>query len=298
MDNISKKDISFRLDKIKDRVNVINNQMTKNNKEMESKYEFAKTIGVKYDTKYATDDIASSLNDYIQKADDIIAKLSQDESEENEEEYKILNNILYLDDIKLSNIEELVDENREIRVKEYINKIAEKANSLIRDEEIRNIDFNIVMLSRKSNLFEKITGKDKNKKILLENYNLKRVETMNKKYIPENKSILDIVNIVKNCGYKTDDISEFIEKLSKEYELGDMIENALVVPNSELKIPLFYNKEFASKINAENSTMLERINSKKKCANKQDYNPYGEMLKDGVSTLELFNFNGIIDEVV
>lgn len=299
MGNISKKDISYRLDKIKETVANINEQIMRNNNELVQKYSFAKELGINYDTEYDTESVISNLNQYIEKADNIIAEINN--SSENkvvEEKIKALNNILYLDDIKLDNIKDLVEENRDIRLREYVDKIADKANTLIRNEEIKNIDNKIKLLSKKSNILEKLSGKDKTKRLLLENYSLKKVETINKKYIPRDKSILEIVNIVNNCGYKTNEMSEFIKKITKEYKLGDLLETALTVPNSEVKIPFFYNKEFADKISKENIAMVSRINGKKKIARMQDYNPYTETIKEGISTLELFNFNNSMGEVI
>ena len=291
MGNISKKDISYRLDKIKETVANINEQIMRNNNELAQKYSFAKELGINYDTEYDTESVISNLNQYIEINNSSKNKVV-------EEKIKVLNNILYLDDIKLDNIKDLVEENRDIRLREYVDKIADKANTLIRNEEIKNIDNKIKLLSKKSNILEKLSGKDKTKRLLLENYSLKKVETINKKYIPRDKSILEIVNIVNNCGYKTNEMSEFIKKITKEYKLGDLLETALTVPNSEVKIPFFYNKEFADKISKENIAMVSRINGKKKIARMQDYNPYTETIKEGISTLELFNFNNSMGEVI
>lgn len=300
MENISKKDITFRMNNLKKRVSEINDRIMKNNEEINSRYNFAKEIGVKVDNICSTnDEIIDGLKTYIDKTDEIISKIDDIQEDEVEQEYKILNNMLYLDDIKLKNISQLIQENKELTTREYINKIADRANDLIRAEEVKSIDGNIVKLSRKSNFIEKITGKDKIRKVLLENYTLKRVETLNKKYIPENKSLLEIVNITKNCGYKSSEIDEFITKLSEEYQFETLVENALITLDKEVKIPFFYNKEFFAKVNAENTAMLDRINDKKKVKQKvSEYKMYNEMLKNDVSTLELLNFNNIIDEVI
>ena len=300
MENISKNDISFRLENLKIRVKKINEIIKKNNDELKNKYNFAKNIGISIDIeKELNNDVADELNKYIIKADQILLQLKDNSEKDINDEYKLLNNILYLDDIKLKNINELVCENRDLKVREYINKIAQKANQLIRDEETKYLDSKIKELSKNINFFDKITGRAKNKKVLIENYNLKKVETLNKKYIPENKSILEIVNITKNCGYVSDKIDEFINKLSVEYELGDLINNSLAVIDTNTKIPFFFNKDFYNKINSENVVMLDRINEKKKNINKvNEIQMYSDMLKNDVSTLELFNFNNIIDEVI
>ncbi len=299
MNNISINDISFRIEKIKTRVQKINETIVKNNDELKNKYNFAKNIGINIDQEKDSDNgIIYELNKYIDKANEILLQLS-DNKENMEGEYKLLSNILYLDDIKLKNINELVSENRDLKVREYINKIAQKANQLIRDEETKYLDSKIKELSKNINIFDKITGRAKNKKVLLENYNLKKVETLNKKYIPENKSILEIVNIIKNCGYTSDEIDNFIYRLSNEYELGDLVNNSLLVIDNKVKIPLFFNREFYNKINSENVVMLDRINEKKKNINKvNEIKMYSDMLKNDVLTLELFNFNNIIDEVI
>lgn len=298
MENISKEEISFRIDKIKDRVEHINSIIEKNNDEFKDKYDFAKNIGIKIEEDN-DNEVIDGLKKYIDKADEILLKLNDTDNDNVDEECKLLNNILYLDDIKLKNINELVDENRELKMKEYINRIAQRANQLIREEELKYIDSKIKELSKKASIIDKITGRNKNKKVLLENYNLKRVEVINKKYIPENKSILEIVNITKNCGYNSKDIDDFILNLSNEYELGELINNSLAVIDNEVKIPLFYNKQFFQKINSENVVMLDRINEKKKNIKKVcELKMYNDILKNDVSTLELFNFNNVIDEVV
>ena len=300
MENISKNDISFRLENLKTRVKKINEVIEKNNDDLKNKYNFAKDIGISIDIeKELNNDVADELNKYIIKADQILLQLKDNSEKDINDEYKLLNNILYLDDIKLKNINELVCENRDLKVREYINKIAQKANQLIRDEETKYLDSKIKELSKNINFFDKITGRAKNKKVLLENYNLKKVETLNKKYIPENKSILEIVNITKNCGYVSDKIDNFIYRLSNEYELGDLVNNSLLVIDNKVKIPLFFNREFYNKINSENVVMLDRINEKKKNINKvNEIKMYSDMLKNDVLTLELFNFDNIIDEVI
>ncbi len=297
MENISRNDISFRINKIKDRVSEINNQIIKNNKELENKYDFARKIGIKVDNVNDNSNVIEDLNKYIQKAEDILAQINDCNNEDIDETYKILNNILYLDDIRLSNIKELVDDDRENNIKQYINILTDKANALIREEEIKEIDKNIMKLSKSNNIIEKITGKSKMKKILLENYSLRKVETINKKYIPKNKSILEIVNIVNNCGYKSEALSQFIDSISKEYNLDKPADTALVAQNKEFKLPFFYNKELASKINNENVLMLDRINAKNKVTKNQEYNPYSDMLKNDILTLELLNYTNIVNEV-
>ena len=300
MDNISINDISFRIEKIKTRVQKINETIVKNNDEIKNKYNFAKNIGINIDQEKDLDsDIIYELNKYIAKANEILLQLSDNNKENVEYEYKLLSNILYLDDIKLKNINELVSENRDLKVREYINKIAQKANQLIRDEETKCLDLKIKELSKKINIFDRITGRDKNKKVLLENYNLKKVQVLNKKYIPENKSILEIVNITKNCGYTSDKINSFISSLSNEYDLGELVNNSILVIDNKIKIPFFFNKDFYNKINSENVSMLDKINEKKKNINKvNELQMYNDMLKNDVATLELFNFNNIIDEVI
>lgn len=300
MENISKKDITFRMTNLKKRVSEINDKIIKNNEEMESRYNFAKKLGVKVDNICSTnDEIIEGLKTYIDKTDEIISKIDTIQEDEVDQEYKILNNVLYLDDIKLKNISQLIQENKELSTREYINKIADRANDLIRNEEVKSIDANILKLSKKSSFIEKITGKDKVKRVLLENYTLKRVETINKKYIPENKSILEIVNITRNCGYKSQAIDLFITRLSEEYKFENLVENALITLEKEIKIPFFYNKEFVNKINTQNIAMLDRINENKRVKAKvSEYKMYNDMLMKDVSTLELLNLNNILDEVI
>lgn len=298
MDNISKEDINFRLDKIKNKVNEINTKIEENNQKFETRYDFAKKIGIKVNSNNTNNEVSENLNKYVKKIDKLIEKYNDDEELKYIEEYKILNNMLYLDDIKLKNIKELISENESIETKEYINMFANKANDLIRQEEIRNLDSNIAKYSKIS-FFEKITGKAKIKKALIENCNLKKMETINKKYIPENKSLYEIVSITNNCGYKSNEIKQFIDSIVNEFKLEKPKESALMITQKEEKIPLFFNKEYLTKINFENADMTDRINKKSKNRMKtSEYEMFNDMLIKDVSTLELFNFNDVTNEVI
>ena len=76
MENISKKDITFRMEKLKNRVSEINNKIIKNNEEMDSRYNFAKELGIKLDNICNTnEEIINGLNEYISKTDEIISKI-------------------------------------------------------------------------------------------------------------------------------------------------------------------------------------------------------------------------------
>lgn len=298
MDNISKEDINFRLDKIKNKVNEINTKIEENNQKFETRYDFAKKIGIKVISNNTNNEVSENLNKYVKKIDKLIEKYNDDEELKYIEEYKILNNMLYLDDIKLKNIKELISENESIETKEYINMLANKANDLIRQEEIKNLDSNIAKYSKIS-FFEKITGKAKIKKALIENCNLKKMETINKKYIPENKSLYEIVSITNNCGYKSNEIKQFIDSIVNEFKLEKPKESALMITQKKEKIPLFFNKEYLTKINFENADMTDRINRKSKNRMKtSEYKMFNDMLIKDVSTLELFNFNDVTNEVV
>ena len=102
MENISKNDISFRLENLKTRVKKINEVIEKNNDDLKNKYNFAKDIGLSIDEeKELNNDVMDELNKYITKADQILLQLNENNEENIEDEYKLLNNILYLDDIKL-----------------------------------------------------------------------------------------------------------------------------------------------------------------------------------------------------
>lgn len=299
MDKLSKNDISFRIDKLKSRVSELNNQMNKYSQELEGRYEFAKGLGVKRIDDGSMDAINNGLESYIQKADDILSSL--DKYEDGSEQYSILNNMIYLDDVRLGSISELVQENKELRTKEYIQKIGERANLLIRSAEIKDIDKQIYKLSKKCNFIEKLVGKDKVNRALVQNYALKRMDVMNKIYIPENKSLLEIVNITKNCGFKSEAIDDFITKVSKEYELGDMIETALVVVDKKNKIPFFYNKEFMEKVYASSASLMTDMEENKKKKRKEktsEMNISNEALINDILTLELFNFEQDSEEVI
>ena len=56
MENISKKDITFRINNLKKRVSEINDKIIKNNEEMDSRYNFAKKLGIKVDNISSTND--------------------------------------------------------------------------------------------------------------------------------------------------------------------------------------------------------------------------------------------------
>lgn len=299
MENLSKKDISMRIDKLKSRVNEINSKLISYDEELSNKYNFASKLGIKRDGAMSNDELISGLNTYVAKIEQIQESMNSTDDEA-EEEIKILNNMIYLDDVRLGSITELLQENKELCNREYFNRIADKANQLIREEEMREIDNNIYKLSKKSNFIDKITGKDKIKRVLLENYSLKRNEVINKKYVPENKSLLEIINITKNSGYTSEKIDNFISKISKEYNIGDLIENALVpVEKKSNKIPFFYNKEFVAKINEENAIMMDRLEeSRKKDRNYSEFKFSNDILKEDIMTLELFNYNNVIDEVI
>lgn len=299
MENISKNDINFRLDKIKNKATEINKKIEKNNEEFATRYNFAKDIGINIDTfNTATDEVTKGLNMYIKRVDNILERYSNsNDNNDYIEEFKLLNNMLYLDDIKLKNVSELVNESKDLKTREYINIIATRANDLIRQEEIKSLDLKINKYS-KINFIDKITGKAKIKKAMLENYSLKRVETVNKKYIPENKSLYEIVSIVNNCGYKSKEIDTFIDSVVNEFKFEKPTVQSLVT-NDNNKIPFFHSKEFLNKINAQNAEMLDRINNKNNNINKvSNKETYDDILKNDISSLELFNFNNIIEEVI
>lgn len=290
MENLSKRDIAYRLENIKTKAIKIIEKIEKNNKNFESKYSFAKNIGIKVeDLNSCTDIVLEELNKYIKKADNLISIFSSVD-EDDEEKYKLLNNMLYLDDIKLKNINELANENDELKTKEYLKLISNKANELIREEEINSID-NMISKIAKINFIEKITGRAKIKRAMLENYSLKRVETMNKRYIPDNKSLYEIVSITNNCGYKSSQIDSFIKSIVEEFSLDDLENNSLALIDNKSKIPLFFNKDIFSRINSENSQMLDRINNKKESKEKiSEFKMYNDMLVNDVNTLELLDF--------
>ena len=57
MDNISKEDINFRLDKIKNKVNEINTKIEENNQKFETRYDFAKKIGIKVNSNNTNNEV-------------------------------------------------------------------------------------------------------------------------------------------------------------------------------------------------------------------------------------------------
>ena len=295
MENISVEDINFRLNKLKENVSKINNKIEKNNLKNENRFAFAKDLGIRVDIlSNETKEVKDNLEKYNEHIDKLLNKYKNlDDEDVQDEEYKLLNNILFQDDAKLKNINEMIEDNIELTTKEYINLFANKANELIRKEEIKSIDRNVVNLSKISFL-DKLTGKAKIKRAMIENYNLKRIDTINKKYIPENKSLYEIVSITNNCGYKSSDIDSFVSRIVEEFKLDKPNSNAIAVIQNN-KIPFFFNKELLSKINAENSQLETMLNDKKKQqVNMSEYSIYRDMLKNGVETLELFKFEEVI----
>ena len=297
MENISVEDINFRLNKLKENVSKINIKIEENDKKNQDRFSFAKDLGIRVDIlSNEINEVKDELDKYSQTLDSIMQKYdcaSEDSIEENE--YKLLSNMLYSDDAKLKNIGEMIEDNIELTTKEYINLFANKANELIRKEELKDIDMNVIKLS-KINFIEKLTGKAKIKRALIENYNLKRLKTINKNYIPEDKSLYEIVSIVNNCGYKSDNIDMFINRVVDEFKLDNPKDTAIAtIFNNKVKIPFFFDKELFSKINTENTELAELLNKNKKFEGKvSNYSIYREMLKNGVETLELFKFEEVV----
>ena len=130
---------------------------------------------------------------------------------------------------------------------------------------------------------------------MIHNYNLKRLEAIDKKYIPDNKSLYEIVSITNNSGYKSQDIDFFINRIVEEFKLERPQDCSLALIHEKSKIPFFFKKELLDKINLENSNMEYQFNSKgKNKINVSEYSVYKDMLKNGVETLELFKFEEVV----
>lgn len=298
MENLSREDISIRIDRLKSRVRDISSNLKKYNEELDTRYEFAKELGIKKDEVNTNVEVLNTLELYLDKASKIQEELNNS-VEDDVEKIKLLNNMLYLDDVRFGSISELIEENKEIYNRDYLNKIVQRANQLIRNEELNEIDKNIVKLSKKSSFIDKITGRDKVKKVLLENYSLKRNETMNKRYIPDGRSILEIIDITKNCGFESESLNNFINKLSSEYDIDVKENKSLAVISKKEKIPFFYNKDYVEKISIENENMMEKIEaSRSKTKQYKEFEFSEEALINGISSLELFGYEKVIDEVV
>lgn len=296
MENISVEDINFRLNKLKENVSKINIKIEENDKKNQDRFSFAKDLGIRVDIlSNEINEVKDELDKYSQTLDSIMQKYdcaSEDSIEENE--YKLLSNMLYSDDAKLKNIGEILEDNIELTTKEYINLFANKANELIRKEELKDIDMNVIKLS-KINFIEKLTGKAKIKRALIENYNLKRLKTINKKYVPSNRSLYEIISIANNCGYKSKDIDYFVNRVVEEFKLDNPENNAIAVIQDKKKIPFFFSKELLNKLNAENTNLADDLNRNKNKQEKlSEYSIYREMLKNGVETLELFKFEEVV----
>ena len=297
MENISVEDINFRLNKLKENVSKINLKIEENDKKNNDRFSFAKDLGIRVDIlSNEINEVKDELDKYSQAIDNIIQKyetIDNDCVEENE--YKLLNNMLSSDDASLKIINEMIEDNIELTTKEYINLFANKANELIRIEELKSIDMQVIKLSKISFL-DKLTGKSKIKKAMIENCNLKRVQTINKNYIPEDKSLYEIVSIVNNCGYKSDNIDMFVNRVVDEFKLDNPKDTAIAtIFDNKVKIPFFFDKELFSKINTENTELAELLNKNKKFEGKvSNYSIYRDMLKNGVETLELFKFEEVV----
>lgn len=296
MENISVEDINFRLNKLKENVSKINVKIEENDKKNQNRFSFAKDLGIRVDIlSNEINEVKDELDKYSQTLDSIMQKYdSVEEGSIEENEYKLLSNMLYSDDAKLKNIGEMLEDNIELTTREYINLFANKANELIRKEELKDIDMNVIKLSKIS-LLEKLTGKAKIKRALIENYNLKRVETINKKYVPSNRSLYEIISITNNCGYKSKDLDFFVNRVVEEFKLDNPQNNAIAVIQDKKKIPFFFSKELLNRLNAENTNLADNINRNKKQQEKlSEYSVYREMLKNGVETLELFKFEEVV----
>ena len=285
MENISVEDINFRLNKLKENVSKINIKIEENDKKNQDRFSFAKDLGIRVDILYnEINEVKDELDKYSQTLDSIMQKydcVSEDSIEENE--YKLLSNMLYSDDAKLKNIGEMLEDNIELTTKEYINLFANKANELIRKEELKDIDMNVIKLS-KINFIEKLTGKAKIKRALIENYNLKSLKTINHKYVPSNRSL-----------YESKDIDYFVNRVVEEFKLDNPENNAIAVIQDKKKIPFFFSKELLNKLNAENTNLANDLNRNKNKQEKlSEYSIYREMLKNGVETLELFKFEEVV----
>ena len=296
MENISVEDINFRLNKLKENVSKINVKIEENDKKNQNRFSFAKDLGIRVDIlSNEINEVKDELYKYSQTLDSIMQKYdSVEEGSIEENEYKLLSNMLYSDDAKLKNIGEMLEDNIDLTTREYINLFANKANELIRKEELKDIDMNVIKLSKIS-LLEKLTGKAKIKRALIENYNLKRVETINKKYVPSNRSLYEIISITNNCGYKSKDLDFFVNRVVEEFKLDNPQNNAIAVIQDKKKIPFFFSKELLNRLNAENTNLADNINRNKKQQEKlSEYSVYREMLKNGVETLELFKFEEVV----
>ena len=296
MENISVEDINFRLNKLKENVSKINVKIEENDKKNQNRFSFAKDLGIRVDIlSNEINEVKDDLDKYSQTLDSIIQKYdSVEDGSIEENEYKLLSNMLYSDDAKLKNIGEMLEDNIDLTTREYINLFANKANELIRKEELKDIDMNVIKLSKIS-LLEKLTGKAKIKRALIENYNLKRVETINKKYVPSNRSLYEIISITNNCGYKSKDLDFFVNRVVEEFKLDNPQNNAIAVIQDKKKIPFFFSKELLNRLNAENTNLADNINRNKKQQEKlSEYSVYREMLKNGVETLELFKFEEVV----
>ena len=296
MENISVEDINFRLNKLKENVSKINVKIEENDKKNQNRFSFAKDLGIRVDIlSNEINEVKDELDKYSQTLDSIMQKYdSVEEGSIEENEYKLLSSMLYSDDAKLKNIGEMLEDNIDLTTREYINLFANKANELIRKEELKDIDMNVIKLSKIS-LLEKLTGKAKIKRALIENYNLKRVETINKKYVPSNRSLYEIISITNNCGYKSKDLDFFVNRVVEEFKLDNPQNNAIAVIQDKKKIPFFFSKELLNRLNAENTNLADNINRNKKQQEKlSEYSVYREMLKNGVETLELFKFEEVV----
>ena len=132
MENISVEDINFRLNKLKENVSKINVKIEENDKKNQNRFSFAKDLGIRVDIlSNEINEVKDELDKYSQTLDSIMQKYdSVEEGSIEENEYKLLSNMLYSDDAKLKNIGEMLEDNIDLTTREYINLFANKANEL------------------------------------------------------------------------------------------------------------------------------------------------------------------------
>ena len=94
MENLSREDIILRIEKLRNRVNELSLGLKKYKDELDVRYKFAEELGIKKEENSSTQEIIDELESYVNKANEIKEKFNSKELDNEDEQVKILNNIL------------------------------------------------------------------------------------------------------------------------------------------------------------------------------------------------------------
>ncbi len=152
-----------------------------------------------------------------------------------------------------------------------LSQIYKKAKKMIYVAKWQKVQIEKEYYLSKDSLIDKITGKSKFKKCMVENKELKG-KLIKKEYYEikdtyEGQNIREILNMMKNLSYKNNDIIEFEEKLINSYmidketlkiNINDNWNIANLVPTGFFEQRKYY-KTLVKKIEKENKKMVELL---------------------------------------